>query len=147
MWRAKKKKKKKKVLSSFSYFSLFHFSTFPFSIFLLFCSNFSFFLASLFPIGQQKIPGQKSLGALYPLPHPAPCHIPACYTTTISTSYLHVGQLQFDCIYCTCVHIFRHVSTLPNIKSSKSQTLIFPSNYARVELKQLFKLQVLRSSK
>ena len=62
----KKKKKKKKVLSSFSHFltpplpfSIFHL---PFLIFLLFCSIFPFFLASFFPVGQQKFPGQKSRG-------------------------------------------------------------------------------------
>ena len=48
---------------------LFHlpFSTFPFTIFLLFFSIFTpfpFFLASFFPVGQQKFPGLKSLGTL-----------------------------------------------------------------------------------
>ena len=50
----------KKVLSSFC-----NFSTFPFTIFLLFFSIFTpfpFFLASFFPVGQQKFPGQKSWG-------------------------------------------------------------------------------------
>ena len=67
----KKKKKKKKKSSSFlsscsCNFSSFHFlfSTFPFSIFLLFCSIFSVFLASFFKVGlgHQKFPGQKSQG-------------------------------------------------------------------------------------
>ena len=80
-WEAKKKKKKKKkkVLSSFCNFSTFHFqfSTFPFTIFLLFFSIFTpshFFLASFFPVGQQKFPNQKSLGELCPLPFPLLCH-------------------------------------------------------------------------
>ena len=66
--------KQKKVLSSFSNFSSFHFqfSTFPFSFSLLFCSVSPFFLGSLFPVGQQKFAGQKSLP-------PAPP--PACYAT------------------------------------------------------------------
>ena len=50
----KKKKKKKKPVSSFSNYYSFHFF-FHFQ-----------FLASLFPVGQQKFPGQKSLGALCP---------------------------------------------------------------------------------
>ena len=65
-----------KVLSSFYNFSSFHFqfSTFPFWIFLLFFSVFPFFLPSLFPVGQQKFPGEKYQGALCP---PAP----GCYAT------------------------------------------------------------------
>ena len=70
---------KKKVLSSFCNFSPFHFqfSTFPFLIFFFF-SNFPFFLASLFPVGQQKFPGEKCQGALCP---PSP----SCYATGGST--------------------------------------------------------------
>ena len=88
-WKAKKKKKKKRKRKrkekkkekssphfppfiSLSNFSSFHFqfSIFPFTIFLLFFSIFlPFFLASFFPVGQQKFPGQKFLGgALCPLP-------------------------------------------------------------------------------
>ena len=66
-WKAKKKKK---VLTSFSDVFLL-----PFPIFHLFYSIFTpfpFFLASFFPIRQQKFPGQKSLGGhSAPLP-PAP---------------------------------------------------------------------------
>ena len=77
-WKAKKKKKK--VLNTFykfynfSYFHFqyFQFSPFHFTIFLLFFSIFHpfsfFFLASFFPILQQKFPGQKSLGGTLPPP-------------------------------------------------------------------------------
>ena len=63
----KEKKKKKKVLTFFYTFSYFHFqfSTFPFTIFLLFFWSFHpfpFFPCLFFPIRQQKFPGQKSLG-------------------------------------------------------------------------------------
>ena len=68
----KKKKKKKKVPSSllwnFSQLPFFHFQ------FSFFSSPLHFFPSHLFPVGQQKFPGQKSLGALCPLP-------PACYAT------------------------------------------------------------------
>ena len=65
-----KTKQNKKILSSFCNFSSLHFqfSTFPFSIFLLFFSIFPFFLASLFPVGQQKFTIEKCWGALYPRP-------------------------------------------------------------------------------
>ena len=65
--------KKKKVLSSFCNLSSFHFqfSTFPFSLFLPFCSIFPCLLASLFLVGQQKFPSQKSLGGTLP-----PCPLP-----------------------------------------------------------------------
>ena len=61
-----------------------HLLTFPPSIlqFSFFSSQFSplfpSFLASFFPVGQQKFPGQKSLGALCPLPPPV------CYATDFS---------------------------------------------------------------
>ena len=73
-WKAKNEKrereKKKKGPLLFLYFSsfTFKFSTFLFSIFLLFCSIFTIFLASLYPIRQHKFPDQKSLGG-----HSAPC--------------------------------------------------------------------------
>ena len=50
---------------------IFNFSTFHLSIFLLFCSIFPFstlFFSSLFPVDQQKFPGQKSLGGSLPPP-------------------------------------------------------------------------------
>ena len=69
------KKKKVLVLSSFWNFSLLPLSifTFPFTIFLLSFSipPFPFFLASFFPIGQQKFPDQQSLGG-----HSAPPALP-----------------------------------------------------------------------
>ena len=61
----RRRKKKKKVLSSFCNFPFhFQFSTFPFpfSIFLLFFCIFQFFLVSLFPVSQQKFPGEKYQG-------------------------------------------------------------------------------------
>ena len=62
-WKVRRQKKKK-VLSSFC-----NFSTFPFTIF----TPFPFFLASFFPLGQQKFLGQKSLGGtLHPAPPPPP---------------------------------------------------------------------------
>ena len=59
----KKGKRKKKVPSSFcnfSYRTIFSFPLSLLSICLLFCSVLPFFLAFLFPVGQQKFPGQKS---------------------------------------------------------------------------------------
>ena len=69
-----KKQTNKRVLSSFSYFFAFHFkfSTFPFTVFLLFFSIFPFSLAFLFPVGQQKFSSEKHQGALC-----APYHPPA----------------------------------------------------------------------
>ena len=81
-WKTKKKKKKGHHL----FINFFFFYNFPTSIsnfppsLLQFSSQFSplfpFFLASFFPIHQQKFPGQKSRGegTLCPLP-------PACYAT------------------------------------------------------------------
>ena len=69
----KKKKKKKKKRSSplFLTFSCFHFQFSTFSS--QFSPLFPFFLASFFPVRQQKFPGQKSLGGtLPPLPPPPP---------------------------------------------------------------------------
>ena len=59
-----------KVLSSFS---IFHLPFYNFPSFLLNFDHFSlFFLASFFPVGQQKFPGQKSQGALCLPPPPPP---------------------------------------------------------------------------
>ena len=74
-----KKKKEKKVFSSLWNFLLlpFSISSFPFTIFLLFFSIFPlfhFFFASFFPVGEQKFPGQKSLGGTLP-----PCPHLLCY--------------------------------------------------------------------
>ena len=73
-----KSEKKKKVLSSFLIFvtfppSIFNFppSLISFFDFPSFLPHFPFFLASLFPTGQQKFPGQKPLqGHLPPCPTP-----------------------------------------------------------------------------
>ena len=77
-----------RVLTSFHNFSYFlvQFSTFPFTIFLLFFSIFTpfpVFLASFSPIRQQKFPGQKSLGGTLP---PAP---PTCYATDFSVDWFY----------------------------------------------------------
>ena len=58
-WKAKKKKKKRSS-PLFLTFSCFHFQFSTFSP--QFSPLFPFFLASFFPIRQQKFPGQKSLG-------------------------------------------------------------------------------------
>ena len=70
----KKKKKKKKVLYSFVTFplSIFNFPPSLLHFFLLLFSIFPFFLASFFPVVQQKFPDQKSRGALCPLAPPPP---------------------------------------------------------------------------
>ena len=87
-WKAKEKEKKKKKKRSSPLFitfptsiPIFHLPFYNFPSFSFFSSQFSplfpFLLASFFPIRQQKFPGQKSLGALCPLPPPPP----ACYAT------------------------------------------------------------------
>ena len=88
-WKVKRKKKKKKKKKS----PLFIFQLFllPFSIFHLpfsffFFLQFPFFLASLFPVGQQKFPGQKCRGAL--------C-LPACYATAPHTPLLRLRTSYF----------------------------------------------------
>ena len=107
-WKAKKKKE---VLSSFCNFSSFHFqfSNFPFSIFLLFCSIFSFFLASLFPVGQQKFPCQKSLGAFWPLPH----HYTTGYIIFMVACREVVPQIWWSCfmvhLFLMCLTIFKYL--------------------------------------
>ena len=73
----KKKKKKKRRGSSVHFklvFFLFHFrfSTFPFAMFCLCFSVFLFFLASLFPVGQQKFLGKECQGGTLLLLPPAP---------------------------------------------------------------------------
>ena len=80
-WKAKKKKKVPFSFCHFATFSSFNFqfSTFPFTIFLVFfsISPFSlFFLCSFFPVDDQKFPSQKSQGGTLP-----PAIPPACYTT------------------------------------------------------------------
>ena len=70
----KKKKKKERKKSPLLILKLFYHPLLifnPFSIFLLFFSMFPFSLDSLFPVGQQKFPGQqKCQGALCPLCSP-----------------------------------------------------------------------------
>ena len=119
-WKAKKKKKKKKkrkkkkekkrkkknllliflLIISLSNFSSFHFqfSIFPFTIFLLFFSIFlPFFLASFFPVGQQKFPGQKFLGGTMP---PAPPVTPLLSnlqrTSKTNWKYVWMAQKLFE---------------------------------------------------
>ena len=60
-------------------------SLFDFPSFLL---HFPFFLTSLFLVGQQKFPGQKSLGALCSLPPP-----PTCYPTDRRNQRSEKGEL------------------------------------------------------
>ena len=80
-WKEKKKKKKKGPLFIFHFgtFSTFHFQFLPsFLQFFFFSSPFPpfsiFFLASFFPVGQQKFPGQKSLGGTLPHAPRLLCH-------------------------------------------------------------------------
>ena len=70
-WKERGGEKKKKKKKSSPHFVTFPSSTFLFTIFLLFFSIFTpfpFFLASFFPVGQQKFPGHKSWGILQPPP-------------------------------------------------------------------------------
>ena len=71
---------KKKVLSSFCNFSSFHFqySTFPFSIFLLFCSIFPFFLCLSFPGRSAEISRSEVSGGTLP-----PCLLRRCLSYPI----------------------------------------------------------------
>ena len=83
-----------------------HFPTFPHSNFnfppsllqFSFSSQFSplfpFFLATFFPVGQQKFPGQKSLaGTLFPDP-------PACYTTgNHINTFLTDDRISFNVVF------------------------------------------------
>ena len=73
-----KRKKKKDPLLIFVTFPPYIIFHLPFLNFPSFFPIFPFFFASLFPIGQQKFPGQKSLGGTL---LPAPCLPPPCYTT------------------------------------------------------------------
>ena len=91
MWKKKKKKKREKEKHLFLElfllpFQIFHLPFYNFHNFPSFLLNFHpfslFFLASFFPIRQQKFPGQKSLGSTLP---PAPCPLPV--------TPLHAGQL------------------------------------------------------
>ena len=72
-----------------SIFNFSKFSTFPFSIFFLFCSIFAFSIASRFPVGQQKFPGQKSLGG-----HSAPAPPPP--PVTFLAKALPLGRLSAE---------------------------------------------------
>ena len=68
-WKERKEKKVPLCIWLFPLPFQVHFSTFPFSIFLLFFSLFPFFLASLFQVRQQKFPDEKCRGEL-PIPPP-----------------------------------------------------------------------------
>ena len=50
--------------------SIFNFPPLPFQIFLLFLSTFPFFLAPIFPVGEQKFPCEKYQGTLRKPPGP-----------------------------------------------------------------------------
>ena len=89
----KAKNKKKSSICNFSSFH-FQFFIFPFSVFFLFCSISPFFLASLFPVGQHKFPGQKSLGG-----HSAPLP-PSCYATGQTDNSLFIFSLAY-CNICS----------------------------------------------
>ena len=69
-WKAKNKKQKKVPLLILELFPLL-----PFSIFLP-PPLFQFFPCHFFPVGQQKFPGQKSLGGTLP-PSPSTCYATA----------------------------------------------------------------------
>ena len=70
--RFEKWKAKKLFWNSFLIpFSIFHLPLYILPSFLLHFPPFAFFLADFFPIGQQKFPGQKSLGGTMP-PCPSP---------------------------------------------------------------------------
>ena len=93
--KTKKQNKKEKILSSFFNFSSFHFQffhpLFPFPSFLL---QFPFFLASLFSVGQQKFPGQKSARS------PSPLLLRHCPTHTQLRLCTHLSLL-YDFKYDT----------------------------------------------
>ena len=102
-----KRKKKKRIRSSphfgTSLLPFFHFqlSTFPFTIYLLSFSIFplfNFFLASFFPEGQQKFPGQKSLGATL---HPR-----------LLRHWLNVEEVKFTIMYVYILAKFKHLTNI-----------------------------------
>ena len=90
----KTKQKKKQTNKQTKKPSIFNFPPFLLQV-SFFSSQFStlfpFFLASFFPLGRQKFPGQKSLRGSIPLP-------PACYVTA-----WHV----FVCLFC---FVFNQIS-------------------------------------
>ena len=90
-WEAKKKNQNK-TKGSLLILLLFHlpFPIFhlPFTIFLLFFSVFfPFFPCLFFPVGQQKFPGQKSLGGTLPLP-PTSYAAALCPSTSTGPGYI-----------------------------------------------------------
>ena len=81
-WKAKKKKRSSPLFLTFSCFH-FQFSTFSSQ----FSPLFPFFLASFFPIRQQKFPGQKSLGGhSAPLPPRLLRHCGWCQLLRVGTN-------------------------------------------------------------
>ena len=98
-------KQRKKVLSSFCNFSTFYFPFFtvPFTVFLLFFSIFNpfpFFLASFFPVGQQKFPGQKSRGHFAPCSPPPVTPLPVLHPWLYQTSDLDLIKVSIICQEC-----------------------------------------------
>ena len=95
--------------------------TFPPSI-CLFYPIFPFFLTSLFPVGQKKIPGQKSLGVP-----------PACYATVRECTCLYkvillnyfshfliTGERQENLLHKVYLHVFCLPSELFFFKTGKA---------------------------
>ena len=117
-------KKEKGPLLIFKLFSFLHFqfSIYHFTIFLLFFSNFSpfstFFLASFFPVGQQKFPGQKSRGGgvLCPCPYPPPPPPPVTplpKKTILSPAFFN---------YFHTMYIYIHLSQPYSSKNKQTKT-------------------------
>ena len=99
-WKARKKSSPHFVTFSPS---IFNFSPSPFR-FSSFSAPFSlFFLASIFPVGQLKFPGQKSLVGTMP---------PACYTPLC----------VWLCVVCVCVRLSKMTNS-----ATKSSIVNFPN--------------------
>ena len=90
--RSKKKKKKKTLLIFHLTFSIFHLPFYNVPSFFLNFHPFPFFPCLFFPVGQQKFPGQKSLGELCPLPPPT-CYATVKLILTASALYTVISPL------------------------------------------------------
>ena len=122
-------KKEKGPLLIFKLFSFLHFqfSIFHFTIFLLFFSNFSpfstFFLASFFPVGQQKFPGQKSLGGTLPLPLPPPPPVtPLPKKTILSPDFFNYFHTMYIYIHLSQPYSSKNKQTNKQTKTKTKQT-------------------------
>ena len=96
-------------------FSIFNLPFYNFPSFLLQFSPFStFFLASFFPVGQQKFPGQKSLGGtLSPAPTPPPPPVtPLPKKTILSPDFFN---------YFHTMYIYIHLSQPYSSKNKQKQ--------------------------